>query len=132
MAHRLRQLATAIARVDPLMRETVRMAAVARLRALRVRSATRLVDAALTVRVNGIRRLSTIVREDPTWPESVDGAALLDSMVDLLTRHVALPTPAAADAIALWLLHTFLMTVWHVSPILVATSPAPRCGKTRC
>ncbi len=38
------------------------------------------------------------------WPDPVDGARLLDALVNTLDRHMALPA-GAADAVALWVLH---------------------------
>ena len=59
----------------------------------------------------------------------VDGAELLDSIVHLLERFIVLPREAAV-AIALWIVHTYLMGIWWLSPILMVNSPTKRCGKT--
>ena len=61
--------------------------------------------------------------------EQVDGAALLDDVVHLLERYIVMP-PQAAVAVALWIVHTYLMDIWLLSPILTANSPTKRCGKT--
>jgi len=39
-------------------------------------------------------------------------------------------TKEAADATALWILHTFLLEVFNTSPRLAITSPERQCGKT--
>ena len=63
------------------------------------------------------------------WPDAVDGAALLDALADLFTRHLMLPE-GGADAAALWCLHAHAHDMATISPILAITSPAPECGKT--
>ena len=63
------------------------------------------------------------------WPETVDGAELLDSIVDAFTRRVVLPD-GAADALALWVLFVHAHDAAQISPILALVSPEKRCGKT--
>ncbi|MGH7038370.1 MAG: DUF3631 domain-containing protein [Stellaceae bacterium] len=63
------------------------------------------------------------------WPEPVDGAALLDSLADTIRDHVVLDA-AAADAVALWVVHTHAIAAASVAPRLAITSPEKRCGKT--
>jgi len=63
------------------------------------------------------------------WPTPVDGSALLVELADRIRRHVILE-PAAADAAALWVVHTHSIEAAYVSPRLAITSPEKRCGKT--
>jgi putative DNA primase/helicase len=63
------------------------------------------------------------------WATPVDGAALLESLEAAITRHVAL-APAAATAVAAWIVHTYVFDVFNHTPRLLITSPAPRCGKS--
>ena len=67
--------------------------------------------------------------EPEPWPHAVDGAALLNGLVAALMRHVIM-SKAAADATALWIVHTYLMDVFNTSPKLAITSPEKQCGKT--
>lgn len=68
--------------------------------------------------------------EDPEpWPEPVSSAALLDELAESITAHVSLP-PAAADTVALWVLHAHAHDTAAISPLLAITSPTPECGKT--
>ncbi len=60
-----------------------------------------------------------------------DGAALLDELRTALVRYVALPHPAAADAITLWIAATHAQPAWEHAARLVLTSPEKRCGKSR-
>lgn len=62
---------------------------------------------------------------------SPDGAALLDQLRDALTRYVILPTPEAADAVALWIAATHAQPAWAHAPRLVIRAPEKRCGKSR-
>ncbi len=78
------------------------------------------------------RRLqgTAVAFEDPEpWPETVDGAALLDGVAGLIGRFVVLPEHAA-EAIALWVLHTWTLDAADVTPLLALGSPTKRCGKT--
>jgi putative DNA primase/helicase len=63
------------------------------------------------------------------WPEPVDGAILLDELAHTIRRYVVLER-AAADAAALWVVHTHAIDAAYVSPRLAITSPEKRCGKT--
>lgn len=63
------------------------------------------------------------------WEDAVDGAELLDSLVALLDRYVVLPAFAPA-AIALWVLHTYLLEIADYTPYLLLTSPTRECGKS--
>jgi hypothetical protein len=44
---------------------------------------------------------------------------------------VALPSPAASSALALWVVHTWAFAGAHATPYLVVVSPERRTGKTR-
>ena len=68
-------------------------------------------------------------QEAEPWPETVEGAALLDALAARFAHHVILPEHAAA-ALALWTLHTHCFEAADVSPLLLLTSPEKRCGKT--
>jgi hypothetical protein len=73
------------------------------------------------------RRLS--LRDVEPWPDPVDGGALLDEIAGTVRRYVVLDK-AAADAAALWVVHTYALDAAYVSPRLAITSPEKRCGKT--
>lgn len=60
-----------------------------------------------------------------------DGPALLDEVRETIVRYVALPSPAVADAIALWITATHAQPAWDHATRLVVKSPIRRCGKTR-
>ena len=63
------------------------------------------------------------------WPNAVDGAELLQSIVDAFHRFLALPR-FAAEAMALWVLHAHAHALALISAILALVSPEKRCGKT--
>lgn len=63
------------------------------------------------------------------WHGSVDGAALLDELVDVFNRHMDLPK-SAAETLALWVMHSHAHDSAQHSPILFISSPTKRCGKT--
>jgi putative DNA primase/helicase len=73
---------------------------------------------------------ATLIFADPdSWPDSVNGAELLDRIRLEVEAYVVLP-PYASTAIALWALHTWCAESFYISPFLHARSPEKRCGKT--
>jgi hypothetical protein len=56
---------------------------------------------------------------------------LLDAVHGALTRYVVFPTPAAADALTLWIAATHAQPAWEHASRFVVKSPIKRCGKTR-
>jgi putative DNA primase/helicase len=67
--------------------------------------------------------------EPEPWPEAVTGAELLDGIAEAIRRHVVLPEHAR-DTSALWVMHTYLIEQFLVSPRLGIRSPVKGCGKT--
>jgi hypothetical protein len=64
-------------------------------------------------------------------PQVVDGARLLAELRAAFTRYVVLPSPQAADAVALWTAATHAQPAWEHAPRLAVVSPLKRCGKSR-
>ena len=67
--------------------------------------------------------------EPEPWPEPTDGEALLADIAGLIRRYVDLPD-SKADAVTLWIVHTFLHRNLDLSTILILKSATKRCGKT--
>src|SRR5450759_2306063 len=63
------------------------------------------------------------------WSELVDGANLLNSLTAAIRQYVVLDD-GAAEAVALWVLHTHALEAFLISPRLAITSVVMRCGKT--
>jgi putative DNA primase/helicase len=63
------------------------------------------------------------------WPKAVAGEKLLNDLTAAFTRYVILPE-YAAEALALWVVHTWAFDAWDISPFMVLVSPERRCGKT--
>lgn len=130
----LRQLASRASTLDPLQHQLLREAAVRRLEGCGIRASARAFDAALRTasRLDDGPSLQgrelTIAPPEPAL-DAVDGAQLLDELTAILKRHVVLPD-GAAEAQALWLVHSYALDAAFVSPILALTSPEKRCGKT--
>jgi hypothetical protein len=59
----------------------------------------------------------------------IDPVALLNSLRDILTRYVVLPD-MAAEALALWVVHTYAFQLRQVTTYIGVVSPEKRCGKT--
>jgi len=69
------------------------------------------------------------LREYEPWPEAVTGEDLLGKLVDVFTRYLSL-ADGAAEAIALWVVHTYAFDAFQITPRLGITSPEKRCGKS--
>jgi putative DNA primase/helicase len=67
--------------------------------------------------------------EPKPWDEAVNGAELLDVIANTIRNYVILEE-WQARAIAVWILHTYLVDVFQFSPRLCITSPTKGCGKT--
>lgn len=63
------------------------------------------------------------------WPEPVYGAQLLDEITAAIRRYVVLEE-GAAEAAALWVVHTYCFDAFAITPRLAVTSAVMRCGKT--
>lgn len=63
------------------------------------------------------------------WPEVVDGADLLDKIIIMVNGYLSSPK-GAAEAMALWVLHTHVFEAAEFAPRLSFVSPLPECGKT--
>jgi putative DNA primase/helicase len=64
-----------------------------------------------------------------SWYEPVGGDQIATTLAAVVKTYAVLPD-AAADAIALWILHTWLVNEFTISPRLALTSPTKGCGKT--
>jgi putative DNA primase/helicase len=67
--------------------------------------------------------------EPEQWPDPVVGSELLDEIAAALKCYVVM-TERARHSIALWVLHTYLLDIFMISPRLAVCSPVKRCGKT--
>jgi len=68
--------------------------------------------------------------DDPLpWYEPVSGDLIATTLACVVKTYLVLPD-AAADAIALWILHTWLVDRFTMSPRLAITSATKGCGKT--
>ena len=129
---RLRLLKDGLQGADAIRRQTVREMLVAVLKAAKIGGATALADAAI-----GSARDETdhdglttdLLADDVPWPESVDGAALLEETAIRIRRHIVL-TETQADAVALWLGASHAIDGLSRMPMLLLTSTVPDCGKS--
>jgi hypothetical protein len=63
------------------------------------------------------------------WAESVKGDALLDEIDKAIGSHVIMPEHSRV-ACALWVIHTYLLQYFQLTPRLAVHSPVRGCGKT--
>lgn len=131
----VRSIAAALRGADTVRRQVVRDTAVKALGRVGVKSPARVIDTALDAVVHdpdGSDRGevgSRLWDEPPPWEHAVDGAELLDELVSVFERFMALPD-GAASTLALWVLHAHAHDAAFISPLLAITSPEKRCGKT--
>ena len=67
--------------------------------------------------------------EPQPWHEPIDGGELLRGLSAAIRRHVVMPDHVA-DAAAMWVVHTYIVDCFGISPRLAITSPEKSCGKT--
>ena len=67
--------------------------------------------------------------EPKPWPDTVNGADLLGELSKNIRRHIVM-SDHATDMMALWVVHTYLLDGFAISPRLAVTSPEKGCGKT--
>jgi len=63
------------------------------------------------------------------WADAIEGDRVATGLAAALKRYVVL-SDTAADAVALWVLHTWLFDKFTIAPRLAITSPTKGCGKT--
>lgn len=59
-----------------------------------------------------------------------DMSATLEMIANVLRDHVKFKSDTDADAVALWIVGTYLMDHWEIFPFIFVTSPEPQCGKS--
>jgi hypothetical protein len=64
-------------------------------------------------------------------PQTVDGAGLLDAVNRMITKYVAFPSTHHYTVVVLWILHTWTVHAFYVTPRLILDSAEPGSGKTR-
>jgi putative DNA primase/helicase len=67
--------------------------------------------------------------EPEPWPDPVAGAALLDTLSVAIGKHVVMAEHAKYLA-ALWVVHSYLLDAFLITPRFAIRSPTRRCGKT--
>lgn len=70
-----------------------------------------------------------LLPEPDLWDEPVDGDKLLTEIAAAITSYVVMPK-SSADTAALWVVHSFAMDQFRISPRLAIQSPEKGCGKT--
>lgn len=70
-----------------------------------------------------------LFRSVKSFPRPVSGEQLLNYIAGEFGERAVLPNHAA-DAAALWVVHTYCLDAAKHTPILALQSPGPRCGKT--
>jgi hypothetical protein len=128
----LRAVQLAARGFDALRMASLRAALAERLKALKVGRPMQLLDIAFPVATAASARKAPkamIVPGTEPWPIPVSGAEALDAVLVIVMRYIVI-TKTAGVALALWILHSYLMDAWQHSPILAVVSPVKRCGKS--
>jgi len=63
------------------------------------------------------------------WSEKVDGNAMLQEIVDVLSRHMVMSDTDKTIA-AIWPVHTYIFERFFVTPRMCVRSPVRECGKS--
>ena len=75
------------------------------------------------------RPIGELLKPAEPWPEPVDAGDWLEECERELRRYLAMPK-GAHRAVAAWCFYTHVSDRFGYSPYIIATSPAPECGKT--
>lgn len=94
---------------------------------IQVKTLDDLVKAART-EVTGVARLP--FEDVEPHPDPVNPATVLDEVVTVLQRYIVM-SPEQADAVALWIMLTWLIKDVEVAPILIINAPEKACGKSQ-
>jgi putative DNA primase/helicase len=78
---------------------------------------------------DGLQGHAIAFPEPEPWPNPVQGAALLTALSEAMGTHVVM-AEHAKDLAALWVVHTYLLDSFMITPRLAVRSPTRRCGKT--
>ena len=70
-----------------------------------------------------------IVTPAVAWDSPVDGGQLVESINNLIKKHIILQDDTS-EAIATWVLLTYCYDAFRILPLLGVVSPEKRCGKT--
>ncbi len=70
-----------------------------------------------------------VLSEPEPWHEQVDGAKLLTEISWAIRQYIFMPE-TAANTTALWVLHSYMVESFVISPRLAIRSPEKGCGKT--
>ncbi len=60
-----------------------------------------------------------------------DSAKLLDDLEEFVGKFLAFPNKHCLTVVVLWIVHTWALSAFYVTPRLVLDSPEPGSGKTR-
>jgi len=61
----------------------------------------------------------------------VDGQQLMADLEAFVGQYLAFPSRHCLVAVCLWIVHTWALFAFYVTPRLIFDSPEPSCGKTR-
>jgi Protein of unknown function (DUF3631)/Bifunctional DNA primase/polymerase, N-terminal len=118
-----------LARLSEIDYEREREKAAERLK-FRVSVLDKLVQQARTESNGNAGKQGTLsLREQELWREPVDGAILLTELTRAVLRYVVVPKNTA-PAIALWVVHTYALPAFSITPRLAIKSPVKNCGKS--
>ena len=124
----LRALVDRLHGADKLRLGVARAEATKRLEAAGVKLPQKVVDAGFSHA--GLQGAAVRLEDPEPWPDEVKGDQVLDEIVAVLNQHLVLP-PGASEALALWIVMTYVLDELDVAPYLGITSPTKRCGKTK-
>jgi putative DNA primase/helicase len=76
------------------------------------------------------KRIILELKDREPWNQPVVLEDLLEQLVVTLKRFLVLPA-LAAETLALWVVHTYVLEAAEATPRLALLSPQKRCGKTK-
>lgn len=120
----------ALAALTPLEYDRVREAKAAEL-GCRIGTLDRAVERRRrsSTRQEHLQGTALALPEPEPWPEPVAGDVMLSDLSRGVRRYLFIPKESA-DAVALWIVFTYLVDVFKISPRLCITAAEKNCGKS--
>jgi uncharacterized protein DUF3631/CHC2-type zinc finger protein len=79
----------------------------------------------------GLQGIDLMIAIKDAEPQRVSPEKLFNQIKDFLTRYIVFSQPHHVDAIALWVMHTWVADCADFTPYIYLHSPVMRCGKTQ-
>jgi len=125
----IRNLSHQLEGADHLRRMVVREEAARLLSKFGIKAPMKVLDAVLKQQHEPTDDKSIEPEEIEPWPDPINGAELLQEIIQVFDRYLVLP-PGGALTQSLWIFASWLYQLFSIFPYLAIISPVKQCGKS--